>query len=93
MSARLFQKQTHVLPARLERPLAQRCLIAHQIERLAGIRAGDAIVCADGVLWVTLEGDTQDYILTKGQAFVASREGIVLVEAFNAPACRFYLLK
>jgi Protein of unknown function (DUF2917) len=43
------------------------------------------------VLWITQEGDHEDYMLTQGEKFVANRQGIVLVQALKESACRFYL--
>ena len=91
MNVRVFNSKINVLPSRDERPQAERCLSAREIERLAGIRKGDSIVCANGVLWVTQAGDPEDYMLKKGEKFVANRRGVVLVQAFNESACRFYL--
>jgi len=91
MTVRVLNSNINVLPSRDERPQAERCLSAQQVERLAGIRKGDSIVCTNGVLWVTQEGDPDDYVLKKGQKFVANRHGVVLVQALNESACRFYL--
>jgi hypothetical protein len=91
MTVRVFNPKISVLPFREERPQVERCLCAQEVERLAGIREGDAIVCRHGVLWVTQEGDPEDYMLRKGERFVANRQGVVLVQAINESACRFYL--
>ncbi len=73
-----------------ERPQSERCLGAHEIERLAGIRIGDTILCTNGVLWITQEGDPEDYLLKQGQRFVVNRLGLVLVQALDS-ACWRYL--
>jgi hypothetical protein len=91
MTVRVFNSKINVLPSRDERPQTERCLSAREIERLAGIRKGNSIVCTNGVLWVTQEGDPEDYMLKKGEKFVANRQGVVLVQAFNESARRFYL--
>lgn len=62
---------------------------AREIERLAGVRTGDAIVCTTGILWVTQEGDPEDYMLKQGEKFVANRHGVVVVQAMTEAACRF----
>ena len=67
----------------------ERCLSAHEIERLAGIRAGDKVICTHGILWVTQEGDPQDHLLRQGQRFVAERPGVIVVEAMSEGACVF----
>lgn len=91
MTVRVLNSKINVLPFRDERPQAERCLSAQEIERLAGIRKGDTIVCTNGVLWVTQEGDPEDYMLKNGEKFVANRQGVVLVQALNLSACRYYL--
>jgi len=91
MTVRVFNSKINVLPTRHERPQVERCLSAQEIERLAGIRKGDSIICTHGLLWITQEGDPEDYMLMKGEKFVANRQGVVLVQAFKESACRYYL--
>ncbi len=72
-------------------PHGERCLAAQSVERLDGICPGEGIVCTDGVLWVTLEGDPEDYVLIEGEMFVADRPGMLLMQALNEPACWRYV--
>jgi len=65
----------------------ERCLKAQAVERLAGVSKGDMILCTSGVLWVTQEGDPQDYMLRSGERFVADRHGVVVVQAMSDKAC------
>ena len=90
MSVLVSNSRINVLRSRDERLQFERCLGAREIERLAGIRIGDTIICTNGVLWVTQEGDQEDYLLKQGQKFVANRLGLVLVQAFDS-ACWRYL--
>jgi hypothetical protein len=69
--------------------LSERPLRAQMVERLAGIDRGDAIVVTQGILWVTQEGDPQDYVLSSGERFVANRHGSVVVEALTDASMRF----
>ena len=69
--------------------IPERRLCAQVVERLAGIDRGDAIVVTQGTLWVTQEGDPQDYVISTGERFVASRHGAVVVEALTDAAMRF----
>jgi hypothetical protein len=69
--------------------ILERRLSAQDIERLAGINRGDAILVTQGTLWVTQEGDPNDYVLSSGERFIASRHGIVVVEALTDAALRF----
>jgi Protein of unknown function (DUF2917) len=67
------------------------CLGAQEIESLAGLQMGDSIICTNGVLWVTQEGDLEDYLLRKGEIFVSNSPGLVLVQAIDDSACWQYL--
>jgi len=70
-------------------PLSERRLCAQMVERLAGIDRGDAILVTQGTLWVTQEGDPQDYIVQEGERFVANRHGSVVVEALTDASMRY----
>jgi hypothetical protein len=77
-------------PLRSEPAAYEGCLSAQEIECLTGIRSGDIILCTYGVLWITQTGDPQDYLLNKGEKFVANRCGLVLIQALVDSACRCY---
>jgi hypothetical protein len=38
------------------------------------------IVCTEGRLWITQEGDPQDYLLLRGETFVPRKRGKVVVQ-------------
>lgn len=69
----------------------ERCLNANQIARLDENCPCDMILCTRGVLWVTQNGDQQDYLLRPGEKFVLLRSGMVLVQALKDSACWSYL--
>lgn len=48
--------------------------------KLDGAR-GTTLRVTRGTLWVTLEGDTRDIILTPGDSFAIDRGGLTIVEA------------
>ncbi len=89
MKERLLIPRINVPWPQENQPQPERCLSAREIERVAGVSAGDSIVCTYGVLWVTQENDPQDYLLGEGEQVVASRLGLVLVQALRDSACRF----
>src|SRR3990172_2503605 len=91
MTVRVINSRNNLLQSKDKRQQSQRCLSAQEIERLEGMQAGDTIICTTGVLWVTQEGDPADYLLKKGDKFVANRTGMVLVQAFDDSACRWYV--
>ena len=83
------------MTARVNRPkdemsliLDERRLDPQAVERLPGMQPGDAIVCTCGILWVTQEGDPEDYVLQKGSAFVAKRQGVVVVQTLTKATYR-----
>jgi hypothetical protein len=51
-------------------------------ERLA-LRPGMSIVCLDGRLWVTQEGDAVDHILEAGERFEVASHGALIISAFG----------
>lgn len=63
------------------------CLAAQQVEALDCIADGGSIICTHGLLWVTLEGDREDYLLREGDIFAAGRPGMLLIQALNEVAC------
>ena len=91
MAVRFLNTSAKLLQSQEERQTSQRCLRAQEIKRLEGMRAGDTILCTNGVLWVTQAGDSADYLLKKGDEFVAHREGLILIQAVDDSACRWYV--
>jgi len=69
-----FRGGMHV-PA-IERTLAQDRLLALP-------NANVTLLCLDGELWLTRDGDIQDYILGPGQSFAARRGDRVTVQALR----------
>ena len=77
----------HALPAnpRLQHhPQVFRiCLQLGEVFSLAGDHRGAQIVSADSVLWVTQNGDVEDYVLQPGEHFGVSRPGRIVVEGMR----------
>ena len=71
--------------------LPEHRLCAQVVEQLRGIHRGDAIYVSQGTLWLTQEGDPQDYVLSKGESFVANRRGMVVIEALTDTNLRLSL--
>jgi Protein of unknown function (DUF2917) len=91
MAVKALQPKTKLLRPRDGRERSQRCLNAQEIERLDEVQPGDTIVCTNGVLWVTQEGDPADYLLQMGGRFTANGDGMVLVQALDDCGCRWYV--
>jgi len=51
-------------------------------------RSGQAIRALTGTLWITQEGDREDYIVEAPGVFIPTRTGRVVVESLT-PAARF----
>src|SRR3954470_2418439 len=45
---------------------------------------GSTITCVSGTLWVTIEGDSRDVVLTAGDTFVVNRRGLTLLAAHES---------
>ena len=67
----------------LPNPIKLVDLIVGQEWRLTGNHAHQTLFCLHGIVWVTQERDIHDYILEKGDAFVVTLPGLVLVRAFS----------
>jgi hypothetical protein len=89
MTVRTADSKLNATHSQKPNQLPERRLCAQMVERVAGVDRGDAIAVTQGILWVTQEGDPQDYVLSKGERFVASRPGLVVVEALTDAAMRF----
>jgi len=44
---------------------------------------GTLVACLGAKVWITLEGDPRDVVLTAGQSFRIDRPGLTLVTAFD----------
>ncbi len=55
--------------------------------RIAGDNRWRAVVCVEGVVWVTQEWDLQDYVLEAGQMFLITLPGKVIVQALVDTWC------
>ncbi|GAB6909538.1 hypothetical protein JCM12296A_53830 [Desulfosarcina cetonica] len=49
--------------------------------RLMGKREYQTLFCLQGRVWVTQECDIRDYVLEKGDAFIVTQRGLVIVRA------------
>ena len=45
---------------------------------------GSTIRCISGTIWLTMEGDTRDVVLTAGHSFVVNRRGLTVLAAHEA---------
>ncbi len=55
----------------------------HQLLSLNEAQPKMAIECKDGVLWVTGEGEHEDYILSAGRNYIPKTKGNVVIEAMD----------
>lgn len=58
-------------------------LHTNQVWELRGDHRWRVLICLQGELWVTQEGDWRDYLLAAGQMFIITRPGLVVVQAFQ----------
>lgn len=60
-------------------------LASGELVRLDGAR-GTTLRVTRGTLWITLENDTRDIVLTGGDSYTIDRGGLTLIEAQDAAA-------
>ena len=60
-------------------------LASGELVRLDGAR-GTTLRVTRGTLWITLENDTRDIVLTAGDSYTIDRGGLTLIEAQGAAA-------
>ena len=49
----------------------------------AGRRRRDVLVCLEGKIWLTQQGDMRDYLIKTGDVFIAPRPGRILAYALK----------
>ena len=59
------------------------CLAPRQAFTLQGDHRGVRLTALQGTLWVTQQGDAQDYLLRPGEAFTITRPGTVVVQGMR----------
>jgi hypothetical protein len=78
-------------PVRTFRP-ARAILECKDAETKVELRAGKfwradgdsrwrAILCLEGIIWITQDGDVQDHVITTGEMFLVSQPGKVIMQA------------
>ncbi len=87
VTVRVSNSPTYVLNLPDAQTRSEHCLSAEQTVRLDDFQKGSVLVCTKGVLWITQEGDPQDYLLQLGEIFVLEYPGLVLVQALKHAAC------
>jgi hypothetical protein len=59
-----------------------------ELLRLEFGQPGTRVMCTAGTLWLTQQGDPQDYLLQAGQSFTLNQGGIVLVQGLPCGKAR-----
>jgi hypothetical protein len=55
-------------------------LDSHEVRKLGGNQCGTQILSVNSVLWVTQDGDLQDYVLCPGDRFTVTQPGPVVIQ-------------
>jgi hypothetical protein len=58
-------------------------LRAGQLWRVEGNNCWRAILCRQGIAWITQNRDLQDHVITAGEMFLISQPGTVIVQALG----------
>ena len=56
-------------------------LLAYRKIHAIDAEAGTRVVCRHGALWITVDGDSRDYVLERGETFIAPPHARTLVYA------------
>lgn len=57
---------------------------------LSGGQRGITVCCDDGTVWVTVAGDSSDYILSAGKELTVSRRGKIVIMAEKSSSVRLF---
>ncbi len=64
-------------------PKIELILRPHEVLNLNNTQHHMAIECKNGVIWVTCDGEYQDYMLRAGKRYVPKGKGNVVIEAIG----------
>jgi hypothetical protein len=65
-------------------------LVGSQVMTASGRRAASEIRVLGGTVWITAEGDSEDYLVTAGGHFRATGRGKIVIESLD-PLSRFVM--
>ena len=68
--------------------MSARTMTRGEIMSIPGAGLGCRVVCLSGVLWVTREDDTGDYIVCTDEACALPGGGLIVIEAVSDAAVR-----
>jgi Protein of unknown function (DUF2917) len=74
-----------------ENTLTEITLNKSKVWSIEGDRRGEVINCLSGVIWITQEGDLNDYILEAGDSFWVTKRGTVIVQALQDAQFKYSL--
>jgi hypothetical protein len=80
----MFTIKTNIHP-----PAAEVGLHQAKVWKQDGDLRGETIACLQGRLWVTQEGDLNDYVIYPGESFWVTRPGTVVVQALEDGLFKF----
>lgn len=61
--------------------LSVRSMPRGQIVSMRGKPGGCRIMCRSGILWITRENDTGDYVIVRDETFISMGSGLIVIEA------------
>ena len=65
-------------------------LVGSQVMTASRRRVASEIRVLEGTVWITVEGDSEDYLVTAGGHFRAARRGKIVIEGLD-PLSRFVM--
>lgn len=85
-AAQAFAKDATGFLEGMHTPAAERTLAKDQLLVMSNTRA--TLLCLDGMLWITREGDFEDYILGPDRSFTARHGDKITVQAIRPSRLR-----
>lgn len=74
---------TNFVLANMPAPIETIDLAQGRDKELKGDHRFETIACSQGRLWITQQGDANDYIIDEGEAFVITRRGKLIIRALK----------
>lgn len=64
-------------------PRIELLLQPHEVLNVDNSKQQMAVVCKNGVIWVTCEGEHSDHILRAGRSYTPGAKGNIIIEAID----------
>jgi len=81
---RKYRPERAVMQSACSNPTTEIQLAKGELWRAVGNNRWRAILCLDGMIWITQDGDPRDHLIAAGEMFLISQAGQVLVQGLTS---------